>query len=134
MRAPADDEMHLFQPLIAEWSRRQKLRTLYLGGLSISKTNVGGICFARHWPHLLCWQWSVSINPFRPGFDTYRRFLAHVGRYNGGGVQAYVIILGCRFGFSRQPYDWMVARQRRDEALGYVRRRVVELGNPTVQP
>jgi hypothetical protein len=57
-----------------QWSAAQKKARGWRAGLYWSRTNTGGWAFSRHWPHLLCWSWSLWISPHRTGFDGKRRF------------------------------------------------------------
>ena len=43
------------------WDRRQKLKNVFAGIRFWGKTNVTGahLLISRHWPHLLCWSWSI---------------------------------------------------------------------------
>lgn len=65
------------------WSAAKKRELGFFAGLGLSKTNIGGWCFGRHWPHLLCWSWSIYLTPYRgPTYDGPRRLrfsLAHKG-------------------------------------------------------
>jgi hypothetical protein len=68
------------------WSAKRKRELGPLAGLSFSKTNTGGWCFSRHWPHLLCWSWAVWITPYRgPQYEGPRSFRAYRLGHNAGG-------------------------------------------------
>lgn len=69
------------------WDRKWKRRYGWRGGLRFfSKTNTPGrwVIVSRHWPHLLCWSWSVSAGFCRrPSYDSPRRFVLSIDRRSG---------------------------------------------------
>jgi hypothetical protein len=80
------------------WSARTKRHLGRFAGLRLSKTNTGGVAFSRHWPHLLCWTWSVWLQPWRgakwdgaPRLHWYR-----LGNNGGGqiGLSLWFVTLG----------------------------------------
>jgi hypothetical protein len=63
------------------WSRAEKRRRGLWSALHfMSKNNTGGRqIVSLHWPHLLCWEWTLGWHPHRPGYDT-RRFGLFISR------------------------------------------------------
>lgn len=60
------------------WDREQRRKLGWRAGLRFwKKTNIPGsrVLISRHWPHLLCWQWSVWVGRYQ-GLekDGHRRF------------------------------------------------------------
>lgn len=53
------------------WDRATRQRLGLLAGLTLmSKNNTGGYqVVSRHWPHKLCWDWTLGWHPHRPGYD-----------------------------------------------------------------
>ncbi|WP_143324215.1 hypothetical protein [Caulobacter sp. X] len=87
------------------WSARKKKELGPFAGLAFGKTNVGGICFGRHWPHLLCWQWTIWLTPYRGRtFDGPRR-IAFFGRRNDWYLKLWFFEIH----WARQAYDRMAA-------------------------
>jgi len=66
-----------------KWDKSWRKRLGWRAGLSFwSKTNVeGSRSFSRHWPHRLCWSWSIWVSRNRPGFETNRIGFVFVRRY-----------------------------------------------------
>lgn len=88
------------------WSERKKRELGRFAGLRLSRTNVPGqLTFARHWPHLLCWSWSLWFGLYRPWKTGERWFGAYRIRHNSGGGQAGLRLGVVSFTFSRQAYD-----------------------------
>jgi hypothetical protein len=77
-----DDALNLAE--FDAWDDAERARRGWLAGLSFwTKTNVKGerILLSRHWPHLLCWSWSIRVgwrNRSRPrrafAFLMHRRY------------------------------------------------------------
>lgn len=95
------DSMHAFRDEIAAWSFRRKLRAPWRG-LRFGRTNIGGYSFSRHWPHLLCWSWTLQLTPHRKGFPRKWGFSAW---RKGFGFQVPWFDVG----LSWQGDQWMVA-------------------------
>ena len=88
------------------WSARMKRRLGPLAGLGLRRTNVWGqLTLARHWPHLLCWSWSLWFGLYRPWKTGERWFGAYRLRYPNGGGQAGLRLGVVSFTYSRQAYD-----------------------------
>ena len=105
----------LMQPHVRRWSFLRKLRNPF-AGLRGPRRNSGGdlILLSRHWPHLLCWSWTVLW---------MREGGRRVGGYrnpHGGGVAWFGPLR-----LSWQAYDWMVSSRPDVEAdaIAYVSRR-----------
>jgi hypothetical protein len=66
------------------WDRAQRQRLGFFSGLKFwSKTNTPGsrVLLARHWPHRLCWDWSIWVGFYRGAkYDGPRKFLLSVSR------------------------------------------------------
>ena len=100
------------------WSRKEKAKTLWLGGLTFRWSDQGGrTILYRHWPHLCCWSWSLSFGPSHPSHPKW-----HLGRmtHNAGGQ--------CRIGvgvgeicFSWQKYDRIASSRFRDKKVNWDR-------------
>ena len=76
-------------------------------GLQFLKRSSDGslIVAYRHWPHLLCWSWSIDLRFFSKEYD-FARWKPYFYRSNSGYVATV------RFGFGqislhRQFYEWM---------------------------
>jgi hypothetical protein len=67
-------------PSLAEWERwdcRMRRRFGWRAGLSFwSRTNTPGqrVLLSRHWPHRVCWSWSISFGRRREGWHGPRHF------------------------------------------------------------
>lgn len=60
------------------WDRAWRRKLGWRAGLAFwSQTNTPGsrVLLSRHWPHRLCWSWSIWVGLMRPEFDGPRRFL-----------------------------------------------------------
>lgn len=91
----------------AKWDRDQRLKHGIFGGLSFwSKTNVprSRVLIARHWPHRLCWDWSIWVGLHRKGYDGKRKIALLVDQRS---VTVEFIVGHIRF--DRQNSQWMVA-------------------------
>ena len=90
-----------------EWDRTQRKALGWRAGLTFwTKTNVEGSrsLIARHWPHRLCWSWSVWVGRFRKGYDEGPKISL---RFSRKYRQAEIWML---FWYARicwQDYDWM---------------------------
>jgi hypothetical protein len=65
------------------WDRSWRRKLGWRAGLTFwSKTNVPGSrsLLARHWPHRLCWSWSIWVGVARPDFDGPNRIYLNVSR------------------------------------------------------
>lgn len=66
------------------WDRDQRKAQGWRSGLGFwTKTNCEGsrVLLARHWPHRLCWSWSIWVGLHRKKYDGPRRleFVFHRG-------------------------------------------------------
>ena len=61
---------HITMEDFRRWSLRQKLRHPFAGLTFFAKQRYKGVVpvVSRHWPHLLCWSWSLD---FYPGDSDY---------------------------------------------------------------
>lgn len=79
-------------------------------GLSFfKKTNVkySYVLVSRHWPHLLCWSWSLWITFYKPNASRY--CWKPIIRMRQGGTKHLIFRFGLgEFRLVRQPYDWMI--------------------------
>ena len=92
------------------WSARRKRELGPLAGLGFSRTNTGGWCVARHWPHLLCWSWALWLTPYRgPKMDGPRRFKVWGLRYQNGGGQHHISLWFFDLSFHTQDYAQIAA-------------------------
>lgn len=68
------------------WSNRKKRELGPFAGLHFNRMipPTIGWAFSRHWPHLLCWQWSLWVTVNRPLYDGPPRFWWSPG-YAGNG-------------------------------------------------
>lgn len=59
------------------WDRDWRRKLGWRAGLVFwGKTNVKGsrVLLCRHWPHRLCWSWSIWVGKRREGYDGPMRF------------------------------------------------------------
>lgn len=66
------------------WDRQMRRRVGWRAGLNFwTKTNMRGsrVLLSRHWPHLICWSWSIWVGRWRAGYDGPLRLSLHVSRY-----------------------------------------------------
>lgn len=66
-----------------EWDSAWRKRLGWRAGLKFfGKTNVPTrwVLVSRHWPHLLCWSWCLTVNTWRKGYDGPRMFRFLVNR------------------------------------------------------
>lgn len=77
------------------WSFWWKLASAGLGGLSFWKRDSGGglNLVARHWEHLACWSWVVSVDKPRHGEARHLFWLYHSPHFETMTVD----LLGVRF-------------------------------------
>lgn len=73
---------------------------------------------SRHWPHRLCWSWSVWVGKHREGFDGPRRF-SFVASRKYRFVEVWVWTHYVRVAW--QNYDWMAGLQYKDAPKIYWR-------------
>jgi len=66
-----------------EWDRQWRHKLGWRAGLAFwKKTNVKGsrVLLSRHWPHRLCWSWSIWVGVARPEYDGPNRFFIVIMR------------------------------------------------------
>lgn len=104
------------------WSARKKRELGFFAGLRLSRVNPGiGWAFSRHWPHLLCWQWSLWFTVARPLYDGPHRF--GFWRY---GNQWRLRLWSVEVSWHQQNYDRIPAlgrRWRHDAPVIHMRRK-----------
>lgn len=83
-----------------------RLRRLpWWAGLSFGRTNTGGWHFSRHWPHCLCWSWTLWLEAQRR--SPRRLFRIASWRTNGGRQWFADFLWVARLSWSQQANDWM---------------------------
>ncbi|MFC5423233.1 hypothetical protein ACFPOB_27180 [Bosea eneae] len=95
------------------WDHAERRKRGWRAGLSFwGRTNVQGsrVLIARHWPHLLCWSWSIWVSRYRKGYSGPRRFVLQVHR---GYRFAEIALFGPSIRLSWQDSGWMPAVDRR---------------------
>jgi hypothetical protein len=105
------------------WSARKKRELGFFAGLTFNKMNPPtiGWAFSRHWPHLLCWQWSVWLTTVRPEYDGPPGFW-----FRRGHKQWRLRIWGLELSWHHQNYDRIAAigrRWRHDAPVIHVHRK-----------
>lgn len=90
-----------------EGYRRSEYFKRYLkpwAGLSIglSQCSKPSITISRHWPHLLCWDWSIWISRVTPG---YRKFFNFTRHHQGWSIQLLWLV---SISYNWQDYGWML--------------------------
>lgn len=70
---------------------------------------------ARHWPHLLCWQWFLELRPQRGMPWERRHFFSFHPTYGERGWTLRVLWL-LQLYYATQRYDWMVAEPFKAQA------------------
>ena len=77
----------LFERQVRRWGFWQKLRNPFAGLRCLTRDSGGGlIIISRHWPHMLCWSWSVSWRwPDGGKSGTHHKWGFHRSIHNGGG-------------------------------------------------
>lgn len=89
------------------WDRSWRHKLGWRAGLSFwSKTNTPGsrVLLSRHWPHRLCWSWSIWVGKRREGFDGPPKFILMVSRrYRMADLWLWWVYVR----FSWQDSDWM---------------------------
>lgn len=91
-----------------KWDRAWRKRLGWRAGLGFwQKSNVSTdrIIAYRHWPHRLCWQWTVRVGLYRKGYDTRRIGLTFSRRYRTASLHLWLI----HFDAAWQDSDHMVA-------------------------
>lgn len=98
----------------ALWSFLRKCRNPFAGLYGFSRTNTPGyfLIASRHWPHLLCWSWSLTFTTERPKSWKPRASLQ------------YRRIEWAWFALVWQPYGWMVQSWCEADAMAFVERRL----------
>jgi hypothetical protein len=90
-----------------EWDRGWRRKLGWRAGLAFwSKTNTPGsrVFLSRHWPHRLCWSWSIWVGRRREGFDGPPHFSLMISRrYRMARVQLWSVYAS----YNRQDSDWM---------------------------
>jgi hypothetical protein len=98
------------------WDRAMRRKLGWRAGLSFwSETNVTGSrsLLARHWPHRLCWSWSIWVGRHREGFDGPRHLSFVASRkYRFARLWFWWVYLNV----SWQDSDWMAGLTYRDNA------------------
>lgn len=99
----------------AKWDRAWRKRLGWRAGLSFwSKTNVKGsrVLLSRHWPHRLCWSWSIWVSRNRPGYETNRIGCVIIRQYRNCDI----FLWKWRISYHWQDSDWMAAIDRKHDA------------------
>lgn len=93
------------------WDVATQRRLGWRAGLTFwAKTNTNGrILISRHWPHKLCWDWSLAWEPYRGRERDGERTIGLV--YGYGSCTVHLAI--CRFRYSWQDYgdEWTEASE-----------------------
>lgn len=99
------------------WSEGWKQRLGFGAGLTVmewrkdyygepSRKSWALMIAARHWPHLLCWQWLLELRPQR-GMPWEHRHFCSFHSYNGNWTLRVLWLL--QLHWASQSSDWMVA-------------------------
>lgn len=88
------------------WDRAWRKRLGWRAGLAFwKKTNTprSRVLLSRHWPHRLCWSWSIWVGIARPGYD--RKCFAFIlsRPYRMTNIRLWWF----KFSFHTQDSDWM---------------------------
>lgn len=89
------------------WDRAWRKKLGWRAGLRFwSKTNVPGSrsLLSRHWPHRLCWSWSIWVGIARPGYDKKCFLFSYSRKYRRLDVRLWWFKLD----WSWQDSQWMV--------------------------
>jgi hypothetical protein len=107
------DAFRLMPSEVRRWSALQKLRNPFAGLRFVRRDSGGGlILVSRHWPHLLCWSWSLS---WAGGWSFRRGRPRGICRYHIGPLH-----------LSWQNYDDMVGLGKAERsAAAYLSRRAL---------
>lgn len=114
-----------------EWDRGWRRRLGWRAGLGFwSMTNVrrSRVLVSRHWPHRLCWSWSVWVGMRQSAEKDGRRMLvlSWLRQYRSAEVNLF----GPYLRVTWQDSDWMVAGSQRDVAPVIRWRRHLEAAEP----
>jgi len=94
------------------WDRAWRKKLGWRAGLAFwRKTNTpkSRVLLSRHWPHRLCWSWSIWVGLRREGFDGPPHFSLMISRrFRMARIQIWSV----HAQFNRQDSDWMVALGR----------------------
>lgn len=91
------------------WDRAWRRKLGWRAGLMFwGKTNVPGsrVLLSRHWPHRLCWSWTLCVGVARPVYDK-KCFLFSFSRPHR---MLDMRLWWFKIHWSSQDSDWMVAR------------------------
>lgn len=99
-----------------KWDREHRKRLGWRAGLKFwSETNVPGsrVLLSRHWPHHLCWSWSIWVGIVRPKYDGRRTLcLAALRQYRSIEVRLWWV----KASLSWQDSEWMPGLSYREDA------------------
>lgn len=77
------------------WDRAWRKKLGWRAGLRFwggTSTPGSRVLISRHWPHLLCWSWSVWVGKRREGFDGPRRFsIGYSRQYRCADIWLFVV-------------------------------------------
>ena len=102
-----------------QWDRDQRRKYGFLAGLQFwGRTNTprSRVLLSRHWPHKLCWDWSVWVSWWhreRAEYDGPRRISLHVSRFSRS-ADLHFWLGSIRL--SWQNYGYMAARNAEPSA------------------
>lgn len=88
------------------WDSAWRKRLGWRAGLTFwGKTNTpkSRILLSRHWPHRLCWSWSIWVGLARPGFDRKCFSFVVSRRWRMTDIRLWWF----KFSFNTQDSDWM---------------------------
>jgi hypothetical protein len=93
----------------ARWDREWRKRLGWRAGLAFwCRTNVpkSRVLLSRHWPHRLCWSWSIWVGIVRPAYDGKRTLsIVALRRYRSFDIRLWWF----KASFHWQNSDHMVA-------------------------
>lgn len=98
------------------WDREIRRKLGWRAGLAFwSKTSTPGsrVLLSRHWPHHLCWSWSIWVGKWRQGYDGPRQ-LSFVASRRYRFIRLW--LWGVYVNVSWQDSDWMAGLAYRGEA------------------
>src|ERR1700751_589757 len=101
------------------WDRQMRRRFGWRAGLLFwSRTNTPGqrVLLSRHWPHRVCWSWSIWIGRHWEGWHGPRRFsfvASRKDRFMGLWLWVVYVNLSCQdIAPFLQRHSMMVSRQK----------------------
>ncbi len=105
------------------FSNKIKEKLGFFSGLHWGKTNTGGICFSRHWPHIIPFSWTLWFEPqwmfkhdgvwVKCSWPRYFFKFTNYPKMNDNSQWVLEVFWLLRLSFHQQDQDWMISEHPR---------------------